>query len=180
MVDNAAADAVRRVRRRGTGWWRGSTPCPEWDRADVVQHLAEALAIYEHGLEVGAGPRPETFRRPPRPERDTALPDRLAVVAADLVTAFRAKRPGDVGRHPNRLMRVETLAAVALAECVVHTYDVDPRPLPEDAAGAVLALLHPRAAAELAEGVGSLGELLLRVERGPRERDWELRAEDPA
>ncbi|HEU0132804.1 MAG TPA: maleylpyruvate isomerase N-terminal domain-containing protein [Mycobacteriales bacterium] len=174
LVDNAAADAVRRVRRRSALWWRGASACPGWSRADTVKHLVDAFAIYEQALEVGAGPRPATYRTPPAPAREAVLADQLAVVARDLVTALRAATDEAPARHPHHAMTAADLAAVALAECLVHTHDVDPAPLPEEAAGAVLARLHPVAATGLAGDAATLGDLLLRVQRGPGEWDWEL------
>jgi hypothetical protein len=163
-VDEAAADAVRRVRRRSPRWWRGDSAREGRTRADVVAELVAALAVYEHALEVGDGPPPETYRTPPRPAREDALADRLAVVTYDLVRALRAATPGAPARHPAGLRTVEALAAVALADVLLHTYDVDPRPLPDAAAGAVLAHLHPG----ITSDGGAFGDLLLAVERGPR------------
>jgi hypothetical protein len=151
-VDSAGADAVRRARRRSAGWWRGASACPGWTRADTVAHLVGEVATYGQRLEgVDHG-------RPARPVRDDVLADQLAVVTYDLLAALRDAGPG-----------AEPVAATALAEYVVHAHDVDPRRIDEEAAGAVLAWLHPRRARELGPGVGTLGELLLAVERGPGE-----------
>jgi hypothetical protein len=174
LVDDASTTAVNRVRRRSTAWWRDESACAGWSRADVVAHLVAGYAAADHAIEIGAGEPPGTYRAPDRPGREPALADRLAVVAYDLVLALGAAAPGAPARYPERVVTVETVAAVMLAETLVHLHDVDPRPLPEEAAGAVLAYLHPDAGAELGPRVGSLGDLLLAVERGPGQRDREL------
>lgn len=94
-VDNALADAVKRVRRRSAGWWRG--PVNEagraaggGTRADAVSGLVARLAVAGQALEG----RPLPHRTPPRPLRDPVLADQLVVVGRDLVEALRAA--GDV------------------------------------------------------------------------------------
>jgi hypothetical protein len=170
LVDEAARDAVRRVRRRPAAWWRADSACPGWTRADVVSHLATAFGIYDQAVAIGGAPRPR---------RDDVLADQLAVTSHDLVTALRDADESAVARHPYFLMRIDTLAAVALAECLVHVHDVDPRPPDEAAAAAVVAALHPRRGAELAGGFGSAGDLLLGIQRGAGEWDWELAVDGP-
>jgi hypothetical protein len=157
-VDSASADVIRRARRRSAGWWRGDSARAGWTRAETIAHLVGEVAAYGQRLEgVDHG-------TPPRPARDDVLADQLAVVTYDLVAALRDAGPG-----------AELTAATALAEYLVHAHDVDPRPLDEEAAGAVLAWLHPEAA--LRRGVRTLGELLLAVERGPGERHGHARSE---
>lgn len=146
-MDDAAADAVRRVRTRSAGWWRTPSARPGRTRAEVVAHLAGEVARLGLALE-GEPPRPL-----PPPVREAVLADQLAVVTYDLVLALR--------ETPD-----ERTAAVALAELLVHAHDVDPRRLPDDAAAAVLALLHPHRLAGLPEGAAP-GDLLLVVEGGP-------------
>ncbi len=169
LVDNAGANAVDRVRRRGAVWWRAASACPGWTRADAVAHLVAGYAAADQALEVDGGQAPETYRTPRRPSRDAVLADQLAVVVHDAVEALRTAGPGAPARYPDRFVTAETVAAVLLAETLVHLNDVDPQPLPEDAAGAVIATLHPTNGRALAGEVGSFGELLLRLERGPGE-----------
>lgn len=179
LVAEMSTEAVRRVRRRPPGWWRGDSACPGWTRADVVSHLATAFTIYDQALAIGAGPRPDEYRRPPRPARDEVLADQLAVTGHDLVVALRRAGEGDVARHPYALMRADTLAAVGLAECIVHVHDVDPRPLDEAAAAAVVATLHPVRGTESAGRFDTAGELLLDIQRSAGDWDWELAADGP-
>jgi hypothetical protein len=162
LVDDAAVDAVGRLRRRGAVWWRAAAPArPEQARADAV---ADLVVIY---AEVGQAVEglPEPYRRPRRPSRDAVLADQLAVVAYDAVLALRAAGSGRAA---------ETTAAVLLAETLVRLHDVDPRPLPEAAAAAAVAALYPTGGGQLAAEVATFGELLLRLERGPGEWQREV------
>lgn len=193
LVDNASKDAVNRVRRRSTLWWRAASACEGWTRADVVEHLVAGYAAAAERIERGAAPPPAGgYRGPARPAREAVLADQLAVTARDLVEALRTAPPGGPahlggslgGSSPGGEKRrndrrgtegtVEQVAAVMLAETLVHLYDVDPRPLDDTAAGAALAYLHADAAHDLHGSVGSLGELLLAVERGPLPRQREV------
>jgi hypothetical protein len=115
----AVEAAVRRVRRRSAGWWRGTTPDGARTRAEAVGALVDRLARAEQRLTGGH------HGTPPRPRRDDVLADQLAVVANDLVAALR--------EHPDA-----GAARRAAAACLVTAYDVDPRPLDEAAARAVL------------------------------------------
>jgi hypothetical protein len=176
LVDDAARDAVERVRRRGAAWWRGAVTggaSGAASRADTVADLVRHYAVAGHALEVGAGPAPEAYRVPRRPARDPVLADQLAVVAADAVAALRAAGPGAPARYPDGVRTAEAVAAVLLAETLLHGYDVDPGPLDEDAAAAAVAALHPNGAS--AGDVATFGDLLLRLERGPGMRQRELR-----
>ena len=148
LVDDAAADAVRRAGNRSVRWWRTPSGCAGWTRAEVVGHLAGEVARLDAELEG------EPVREVPPAPYEPAWAQRLAVVTYDLVLALRA-RPD------------ETVAAVALNELLVHAHDVDPGRLDDTAAGAVLALLHPARVAELPGGPPA--QLLLDLQRGPGE-----------
>lgn len=71
--------AVRRVSRRSTGWWRGTTARGR-TRAAAVAELVEAIANAAHDAE-GTHAR----GTPPAPPREDVLADQLAVVTYDLV-----------------------------------------------------------------------------------------------
>jgi hypothetical protein len=132
-VDNAVADAVRRVRRRSAGWWRGEVRDGQYagaadaaraaggagaagvagagrTRADVVAGLVGRLAVAGQALEGRALPH----RTPPRPIRDAVLADQLVVVGRDLVAALRATGDADA-------------ATTALADVERTVHAVDPR-----------------------------------------------------
>lgn len=106
--------------------------------ADVVHHLVGVLATLEQMLDAGAGPAPAVQRRPDRPSYDAALSDQLAVVARDLVDALRARRPGALAAGTP----VEQLAALALAETLLHGYACDHRRPEETAAQSAVTQLH--------------------------------------
>ena len=77
-VAEAGADAVRRVSRRSTAWWR--TPTAQGrTRAAAVADLVATLARATEEIE-GTG----DHGPPPHPPRDDVLADQLAVVTYDL------------------------------------------------------------------------------------------------
>jgi hypothetical protein len=78
-----------------------------------VGALVHAIARYAADVE---GEPPRT---PPAPRREDVLPDQLAVVAYDLVLALTT--PAD----PKRAVAT---AHTALAETLLTTYEIDPRP----------------------------------------------------
>lgn len=79
VLAREAAALVTRLRLFTPARWAAALP-PYGTRADVVHHLAQALADAE-----GAAPVPL-----PRLDGDLSLPDQLAVTADDLVRAGRA------------------------------------------------------------------------------------------
>jgi hypothetical protein len=108
-VDNAVADAVKRVRRRSAGWWRDDARDAGLGRtrADAVAGLVGRLATAGQALEGRVLPH----RTPPRPLRDPVLADQLVVVGRDLVDALGAA--GDAGAAASALADVErTVRAV--------------------------------------------------------------------
>lgn len=107
-MDKAGADAVRRVSRRSTAWWRTATPHGR-TRAAAVRDLVATIARLTRDVE-GAGPATP----PPAPRREDVLADQLAVVTYDLLAALDA-RPDE-----------ETARAAAKAYDDV-TNEVDPR-----------------------------------------------------
>ena len=84
LLAREAASLVARLRLFTPARWSAALT-PYGTRADVVHHLAQALADAE-----GAAPV-----RLPRLDSDLALPDQLAVTADDLVRAG-GDVPGDV------------------------------------------------------------------------------------
>jgi hypothetical protein len=152
-VEEASRSAVSRVSRRSTGWWRTPTE-RQRTRADAVAGLVATIAAYEQAVEIGAGPAPETFRRPPPPARPDVLADQLAVVTYDLGLALAAKRAGDPATPADGRTTVARVAARALADLLVVTYEVDPRPVPA-----------AQVEAALAGEPGPLGDLLERLPR---------------
>ncbi len=84
LLDREARSLVQRLRVWTPARWAAAVR-PGVSRADLVHHLAAALAALG-----GEAPVPL-----PRLDADLALPDQLAVVAADLV---RLGPPDDVAR----------------------------------------------------------------------------------
>ena len=117
-VAEAGRDVVRRVSRRSPGWWRAGTTRGR-TRAEAVAALVRDLAAYGARAE---GTEPRT---PPPAKRDDVLADQLAVMVYDLELALAARPDG-------------TLAARAVAECLLTAYEVDPRPVPAHLLDAVL------------------------------------------
>lgn len=74
----AGEDAVRRVSRRSTAWWRTRTSSGR-TRAEAVAELVGTIATLAHDVE-GAG----RHGTPPEPPREDVLADQLAVVTYDL------------------------------------------------------------------------------------------------
>lgn len=144
-MDDAATSAVRVVRNRSAGWWRTPSERTGWTRADAIAHLVAETA--RAGLALEGEPN----RAVPPPLREAVLADQLAVVTYDLVLALRAK--------PD-----EGTAATALGELLLHTHDVDPRRLPDEAAAAALAVLYA-GRADLPDG--RPGDVLLALDGGP-------------
>lgn len=110
LLDREARSLVLRLRVWTPQRWAAASPVGA-SRAEVAHHLAQALADLE-----GAAPVPV-----PRLDNDLALPDQVAVTAADLV----ASGPTD-----------ET-ARAATAHLLLHRDDLLADPLP---AGLVSAL----------------------------------------
>lgn len=77
-VDNAVANARKRLQRRSPGWWRGAARSGR-PRADVVAEAVATLAAHD----------PTAPAAPTRPPRDETLTDQLTVVAHDLAIAMR-------------------------------------------------------------------------------------------
>jgi hypothetical protein len=88
VLDREARSLVQRLRLWTPARWAAAAPLPG-SRADLAHHLAQAQADAAAALE--GGPR----RVLPRLDSDLALPDQLAVTAADLV---RAQPPDEVAR----------------------------------------------------------------------------------
>lgn len=75
----AGEQAVRRVSRRSTGWWRTRTPRGR-TRAEAVTELVRTIADTAHAIEGTT-----MHGTPPAPPREDVLADQLAVVTYDLV-----------------------------------------------------------------------------------------------
>jgi hypothetical protein len=146
---------VDRTRRWAPPTWRqpagrlGSS-------ADVLHHLVGALAALERGLAAPAA----ALLVPRRPSYDAALSDQLAVVAHDLVKALRTTRPGALAED----VPVERVAALALAETLLHGYACDHRLPEETAAQAATARLRIAGGPPYADALLAAGDCLL--ERG--------------
>jgi hypothetical protein len=88
LLDREARSLVQRLRLWTPARWAAAAPVGG-SRADLALHLAQALA--DAAAELEGGPR----RQLPRLDSDLALPDQLAVTAADLL---RAGPPDDLAR----------------------------------------------------------------------------------
>ncbi len=105
-------DATRRINAAG---WRKPAGSHS-SGAGAVHALVVGLAELEHAVAIGPASPPAAWRSPPRPAYDGALPDRLAVVAADLIAALRVAAPEHQAWCGGRLVPVHDIAAAALTE----------------------------------------------------------------
>lgn len=113
-----------------------STPCADWDLADLLAHMEDALDAF---AEAAAGTVGLSSAAPtPLGARVQALQRKACAL---LGAWLRAEQPTvDVGGHP---LPVDAIARIAALEIAVHGWDVAQatghgRPLPEPLAAALL------------------------------------------
>lgn len=103
--------------------WEAGSANPEWTNADTVAHLVAILAHLAQGVEARASAaRPEfgAVRRP----GDAQLPIALTGAAERLVEVLAETQPTELVWHPRYRFSARTMAALALAEVVLHRWDV--------------------------------------------------------
>ncbi len=114
---------VGRLTRWSAADWEAPSANPGWSNRETATHLLDALTAYCTGVERrGDKARPEFGTvEPPPPER---LPWRLGNVGRRLDDLLEATEPTARVWHPDYRFSARTLAAVALAEVVLHRWDL--------------------------------------------------------
>jgi hypothetical protein len=112
-LETSAGGLVDAARRISAAGWRKPAGAHS-SGAGAVHALVVALAELEHAVAIGPSAPPAAWRSPARPAYDGALPDRLAVVAGDLVAALRAAPPEHQAWYDGRWVPVREIAAAAL------------------------------------------------------------------
>ena len=130
QLEVAAGRLVDASRRFSTAQWArpvGSRTADQHPVEAAVQALVTSLAELEHAVEVGPATPPAAWRSPAPAPYPGALPDRLAVVAHDLVAALRAAPDGQQVWYAAHLIPVGQLVAGAVAQVRATTMVATPR-----------------------------------------------------
>jgi uncharacterized protein (TIGR03083 family) len=114
---------ARRVKSYTAADWQASSANTDWTNADVVAHLVGVLESYCQGVELRAEPVRPSFEETKRPS-DAALSLALSDVGERLEELLRGTQPTDLVWHPSHRFSARTMAALALAETVLHRWDV--------------------------------------------------------
>lgn len=117
-------------RRFSTAHWArpvGSGPVDQRSVEAAVQALVTSLAELEHAVEVGPATPPAAWRSPAPAPYPGALPDRLAVVAHDVVAALRAAPDGHQVWYVAHIVPVGQLAAAAVEAVMATTVETTSR-----------------------------------------------------
>ena len=159
LLDVFAREArlvVSRLREFSVARYAVAAP-PFASKAAAAHHLAERLALAAQGIEERTATTPPQWRQLPR-LADPVLADQVAVTGHDLALAAAAAEAADPAWVPDRArMPVAAVVAGALAEVLLHRYDLDGLlPGPRGAAAAL---------AELAPGTPPSPQRLLVVAR---------------
>ncbi len=107
-----ACTAFSAVVVQGVGRWTAPSPCPEWDAADVVEHV---IAIHDELLLGPAGVEPD------RPDADPMARWAATVVAIDAATD---PSPPDLSTAAAAGVDLDTWLPVLTGEVVAHTWDL--------------------------------------------------------
>jgi uncharacterized protein (TIGR03083 family) len=103
--------------------WDAGSANPEWTNSETVAHLVANLTQFAQGVEERAAATRPAFTTPQRPP-DQQLPMLLSNAGERLVELLAATDPAELVWHPRYRFSARTMAAMALAEVVLHRWDV--------------------------------------------------------
>ena len=114
---------ARRVKGYTAADWSAPSARPGRSNADVVAHLVQTLDLLTQGVELCDKPSRPSFADPRRPS-DLGLSIALETVGGRLVEQLRPIDAGAAVWHPEHRFSARTMAALGLAEVVLHRWDV--------------------------------------------------------
>jgi len=115
---------AKRVKSYNSADWGAASANPDWTNADVVAHLVGLLESFCQGVELRAEPVRPPFGEEAKRPADAALSLALSDVGERLEELLRGTQPTDLVWHPRYRFSARTMAALALAEAVLHRWDV--------------------------------------------------------
>ena len=115
---------AKRVKSYAAADWGAGSANPDWTNADVVAHLVALLESYCQGVELRGEPVRPPFGEEAKRPADAALSLALSDVGERLEELLRGTQPTDLVWHPRHRFSARTMAALALAETVLHRWDV--------------------------------------------------------
>ena len=114
---------ARRVKGYTAADWSAPSARPGFSNADVVADLVQTLDLLAQGVELRDKPSRPGFGDPRRPS-DLGLSLVLETVGERLVDQLRPLDAGEAVWHPEHRFSARTMAALGLAEVVLHRWDV--------------------------------------------------------
>jgi hypothetical protein len=114
---------VRRVKGFSAADWSAPSARPGLTNADVVAELVAGLDLLAQGVELREEPTRPAFTEPRRPS-DLGLSLALDAAGERLVERLRPLDPAEPVWHPQRRFSARSMAALGLAEVVLHRWDV--------------------------------------------------------
>ena len=118
-----AETLAARVKPYGPQDWAAASARPGWTNADAVADLVATLDQFGQGVELRDKPARPAFDAPRRPS-DAGLSLALSAAGGRLVELLGTTEPTELVWHPRYRFPARVLAAVALAEVVLHRWDV--------------------------------------------------------
>jgi uncharacterized protein (TIGR03083 family) len=118
-----AETLAARVKPYGPDDWAAASARPGSTNADVVAALVGTLEQLAQGVELRDKPSRPAFEPPRRPS-DAGLALALSSSAERLAELLASTDPSELVWHPRYRFPARVLAAVALAEVVLHRWDV--------------------------------------------------------
>jgi mycothiol maleylpyruvate isomerase-like protein len=112
-----------RVKPYGPADWASASARPGQTNVDVVADMVATLDRFSLGVERRDEPARPAFEQPRRPS-DAGLSLALSSAGGRLVELLAGTEPADLVWHPRYRFSARVLAAVALAEVVLHRWDV--------------------------------------------------------
>jgi uncharacterized protein (TIGR03086 family) len=124
--------------------WARSTPCEQWNVAQVLRHAAGDQLAYAAAITGSGGPAQNPFE--PSPSRPDGPPDFLEAALQTAAAAWSTVVPGTAGLPtplPQGPMDADAAAAAAALDIAVHAWDIAvatglPAPLPAELAAQLM------------------------------------------
>ena len=114
---------ARRVKGYTAADWSAPSARAGLSNADVVSHLVQTLDLCTQGVELRDKPSRPSFGDPRRPS-DLGLSIALETVGERLVEQLKPIEASEAVWHPGHRFSARTMAALGLAEVVLHRWDV--------------------------------------------------------
>jgi uncharacterized protein (TIGR03086 family) len=124
--------------------WARSTPCEQWNVAQVLRHAAGDQLAYAAAITGSGGPDENPFE--PSPASPDGPADYLAAALRGAVSAWSTVAPGTADLptpRPQGAMDADDAAAAAALDIAVHAWDIavatgQPSPLPAELAAQLM------------------------------------------